>query len=88
MNYLVIEGYKDAAEQFSQEASLAPTVDLSSIQDRMDIRHAIQSGHIEAAIERVNDLDPEVHFSFCDLSFSIHIFAISCFTSISFLFRS
>lgn len=26
----------------------------------MDIRHAVQTGSVEAAMERVNDLDPEV----------------------------
>ncbi|KAI8908819.1 CTLH/CRA C-terminal to lish motif domain-containing protein [Powellomyces hirtus] len=60
MNYLVIEGYKDAAEKFSQESGLQPGIDLSSIQDRMSIRNAIQAGDIESAIERVNDLDPEI----------------------------
>lgn len=60
MNYLVIEGYKDAAQQFSIESNIVPTVDLDSIQDRMNIRGAIQMGKIEEAIERVNDLDPEV----------------------------
>jgi hypothetical protein len=39
---------------------LAPTVDLQSIQERMDIRHAIQSGDVDAAIDLVNDLNPEV----------------------------
>lgn len=60
MNYLVVEGYKDAAEQFSSESGLAPTVDLQSIQERMDIRHAIQSGDVDTAIDLVNDLNPEV----------------------------
>lgn len=60
MNYLVIEGYKDAADTFSQECGLKPNVDLDSIQDRMEIRNAIQSGDIENAIERVNDLNPDV----------------------------
>jgi len=60
MNYLVIEGYKDAAEKFSAESGLQPPVDLSSIEDRMNIRNAVQSGNIEEAIEKVNDLDPEV----------------------------
>lgn len=60
MNYLVVEGYKDAAEQFSVESGLAPTVDLQSIQERMDIRHAIQSGDVDTAIDLVNDLNPEV----------------------------
>jgi hypothetical protein len=60
MNYLVIEGYKEAAEKFSSEASISPSFNLNSIEDRMNIRKAIQSGRIEEAIERVNDLDPEV----------------------------
>ncbi|KAI9102816.1 CTLH/CRA C-terminal to lish motif domain-containing protein [Phlyctochytrium arcticum] len=60
MNYLVIEGYKDAAEKFSRESGLQPGIDLTSIEDRMNIRNAIQSGKIEDAIEKVNDLDPEI----------------------------
>ena len=60
MNYLVIEGYKDAAEKFAKESGTQPPIDLNAIQDRMDIRSAIQSGQIEKAIERVNDLDPEI----------------------------
>ena len=60
MNYLIIEGYKDAAEKFCIEANVSPNVDLNTIQDRMNIRTAIESGKIEEAIERVNDLDPEV----------------------------
>ncbi|KAI8855001.1 CTLH/CRA C-terminal to lish motif domain-containing protein [Chytridium lagenaria] len=60
MNYLVIEGYKDAAERFSEESGLVPGVDLVSIEDRMNIRKAVQIGHIDEAIERVNDLDPEI----------------------------
>ncbi|KAJ3002190.1 hypothetical protein HKX48_002478 [Thoreauomyces humboldtii] len=60
MNYLVIEGYKDAAEKFSRESGVQPGIDLPSIQDRMSIRNAIQSGDVEGAIEKVNDLDPEI----------------------------
>lgn len=60
MNYLVIEGYKDAAEKFSAESGLKPSVDLLYIEDRMNIRNAVQSGNIEEAIEKVNDLDPEI----------------------------
>jgi len=60
MDYLVIEGYKSAAEEFSQEASLSPPVDFESIESRMDIREALQRGDVEDAITRVNDLNPEV----------------------------
>ena len=60
MDYLVIEGYKSAAEEFSREASLQPPVDLSTIESRMNIREALQRGDVEEAIEKVNDLNPEV----------------------------
>ena len=60
MNYLVIQGYKDAAEKFSKEANVPPNVDLSTIRDRMNVRTAVESGNIDEAIERVNELDPEV----------------------------
>lgn len=64
MDYLVIEGYKSAAEEFSAEAGLEPPVDFDSIESRMDIREALQRGDVEDAITRVNDLNPEV----CDIS--------------------
>jgi len=60
MDYLVIEGYKSAAEEFSQEANLTPPVDFESIESRMDIREALQRGDVEDAITRVNDLNPEI----------------------------
>lgn len=60
MDYLVIEGYKSAAEEFSKEANLSPAMDLESIENRMNIRDAVQRGDVEEAIERVNDLNPDV----------------------------
>ncbi|KAK0208102.1 lish motif-containing protein [Desarmillaria ectypa] len=60
MDYLVIEGYKSAAEEFSQEANLTPPVDFESIESRMSIREALQRGDVEDAITRVNDLNPEI----------------------------
>ena len=38
----------------------APGVDLSTITERMEIRKAIQSGRVEDAIARVNDLNPDI----------------------------
>ncbi|KAI0053339.1 lish motif-containing protein [Auriscalpium vulgare] len=60
MDYLVIEGYKSAAEEFSQEASVMPAVDFESIESRMNIREALQRGDVQDAITRVNDLNPEI----------------------------
>ncbi len=56
----MIEGYKSAAEEFSQEANLSAPVDFESIESRMDIREALQRGDVEDAITRINDLNPEV----------------------------
>lgn len=70
MDYLVIEGYKSAAEHFSRESGLKPNVDLDSIENRRIIRNAIQGGRIEEAIERVNELNPEVRLS----PFLAHVF--------------
>ncbi|KAF8632588.1 hypothetical protein AX15_001795 [Amanita polypyramis BW_CC] len=60
MDYLVIEGYKSAAEEFSQEANIMPPVDFESIESRMGIREALQRGDVEEAVTRVNDLNPEI----------------------------
>jgi len=58
-DYLVIEGFKTAAEEFAAEAGLSPT-DYESIESRMNIRDAVQRGDVEEAIERTNDLNPEI----------------------------
>lgn len=60
MDYLVIEGYKTAAEEFSKEADIPRSIDFNSIESRMNIREAVQRGDVEEAIERTNDLNPEV----------------------------
>lgn len=56
----MIEGYKSAAQEFSDEAGMPPPVDFESIESRMVIREALQRGDVEEAITRVNDLNPEV----------------------------
>jgi hypothetical protein len=61
MNYLIIEGYQTAAVKFAEEAHLDP-IDLESIDERIAIRNAIHQGDIQSAIERINDLCPEVGF--------------------------
>lgn len=62
MDYLVVEGYKEAAENFAREAGMSAVPDLQSIQNRMMVRNAIQRGDIVEAIEQVNDLNPEVSY--------------------------
>ncbi|KAG2449028.1 hypothetical protein HYH02_005780 [Chlamydomonas schloesseri] len=60
MNFLVTEGYVEAARTFEAESGTAPGVNLDAITDRMEVRRALQGGDVESAIERVNDLDPEI----------------------------
>lgn len=59
MDYLINEGYPNAAQKFAMEANIhAPEQD--SIQPRVEIRRAIHAGDIETAIEKINDLNPQV----------------------------
>ncbi|XP_041024797.1 protein GID8 homolog isoform X1 [Juglans microcarpa x Juglans regia] len=60
MNFLVTEGFVDAAEKFRIESGTAPDIDLATITDRMAVKKAVQCGNVEDAIEKVNDLNPEV----------------------------
>ena len=53
MNYLVIEGYKGAAEQFSHETGIKPLGELAAIEERMQIRGAIQRGDISKSNQQV-----------------------------------
>lgn len=39
-------------------------IDLATITDRMAVKKAVQNGNVQDAIEKVNDLNPEVP-SFC-----------------------
>ena len=61
------QGFVEAAEIFQRESGTDPGVDLRAITDRMEIRKAVQSGNVEDAIDRVNDLNPEV----CTLALNI-----------------
>lgn len=38
MNYLIVEGYRDAAAHFLEESGTQPKVDLRTIEDRVAIR--------------------------------------------------
>ena len=60
MDYLVLEGYVEAAEKFAQETNLPSPVDAQSIRDRVRIRNAIHAGTVDEAIEMINELEPEV----------------------------
>uniref|UniRef100_A0A182P295 CTLH domain-containing protein n=1 Tax=Anopheles epiroticus TaxID=199890 RepID=A0A182P295_9DIPT len=60
MNYLVTEGFKEAAEKFQAESGVVPSVDLNSLDNRIQIREAVQNGFIQEATHLVNQLHPEL----------------------------
>lgn len=60
MDYLINEGYPAAAQKFAVEAGIAFAGDQEGIQQRVDIRNAIHAGDMQQAIERINELNPEV----------------------------
>lgn len=60
MDYLITNGYPAAAKKFAVEANIQPKTDVDSVQERVDIRTAIHSGNIQAAIEKINELNPQV----------------------------
>uniref|UniRef100_A0A182JKV3 CTLH domain-containing protein n=2 Tax=Anopheles atroparvus TaxID=41427 RepID=A0A182JKV3_ANOAO len=60
MNYLVTEGFKEAAEKFQAESGVVPSVDLNSLDNRILIREAVQNGCIQEATHLVNQLHPEL----------------------------
>jgi len=67
MDYLISEGYPSAAQKFAHEANIAPMLDVESVQERVDIREAINKGDIQSAIEQINELNPQVR-SHCSIT--------------------
>lgn len=60
MNYLVMEGFKEAAGKFAVEANISPPMDLDQLDERIHIRSAIQAGHFQEAMRMVTALHPEI----------------------------
>lgn len=60
MDYLISEGYPSAAQKFALEANIQPKVDVESIEGRVEIRNAIYGGDIQTAVEKINEMNPQV----------------------------
>jgi len=70
LNYLINQGYPQAAEKFSAEANIPVNLKDSTLQQRVGIRSAILSGNVEDAIHKINenfptilDTNDKLHFS-------------------------
>ncbi|CAM9340966.1 unnamed protein product [Chrysoparadoxa australica] len=60
MNYLIMEGFAQAAESFASESNTEPIVDLKTIKTRLAINDAVMSGGIDEGVRLVQALDPGV----------------------------
>lgn len=58
--YIFSEGFKEAAEKFQVESGIDTGVDLSTLDNRILIREAINNGRIQESINLVNQLHPEL----------------------------
>lgn len=57
---IFLEGFKEAAEKFQEESGILSPVDLSTLDNRILIREAINAGRIQDSISLVNQLHPEL----------------------------
>lgn len=60
MDYLITEGYPSAARKFAAEANIQAKADFESINERVQIRDSIHRGDLQTAIEKINELNPQV----------------------------
>jgi hypothetical protein len=68
LNYLIIEGHKDAVEKFIKETGikgkevddLLAEYDSDLLNKRLNIRSLIMGGQIDEAINEINDINSEI----------------------------
>jgi len=60
MDYLVREGYKEAAEKFEEESGVRFAPKIDKLEEKTEIRDAILQGNVQQAIRLINELYPEM----------------------------
>lgn len=71
MDYLITEGYPSAARKFAAEANIQPKADFERINERVEIRDSIHRGDMQTAIEKINELNPQLLDTDDSLHFSL-----------------
>ncbi|KKY15614.1 putative ctlh domain-containing protein [Phaeomoniella chlamydospora] len=71
MDYLITEGYPLAAKCLAAEANMPPISDFESINERVEIRDSIHRGDLQTAIEKINELNPQLLDTDTSLHFSL-----------------
>jgi len=80
--YFILEGFKEAAEKFAEEAGISlSNVDLTSLDERLRIREAIESGKIQEAISLINTKAPELLDQNRQLAFHLKVIFYNLFSS-------
>jgi len=74
----MLEGYQEAAEHFQCEANVEPVDDTSTLQERMNVREALQNGHIESAVQMINSHFPSLLLSNDELRFQLQACNYKC----------
>ncbi|WOL01003.1 hypothetical protein Cni_G09716 [Canna indica] len=71
MNFLISEGFVEAAEKFRIESGTETNVHLSTTIDRIAVLKSVQAGNVVDAIEKVNVMNPEILNSNPELYFHL-----------------
>jgi len=72
LDYLIKEGFKEAAEAFAAEANIElQTEKLAGIDERLAIQTSIISGDIMEAIKAINDLNSDLLDENADINFQL-----------------
>ncbi|TIB99180.1 hypothetical protein E3Q18_01718 [Wallemia mellicola] len=74
LDYLVIEGYTDPANNFAKETGLDMTKsDIDSINERRDVKDYITIGDIHNAISTINEINPDILDQNTELYFNLQL---------------
>jgi len=60
LDYLTMEGYPKAAENFCKEANMSPQDEREGIEERWQVRQHILNGDYTSAIQILNEIDLEI----------------------------
>lgn len=78
----IIEGFKEAAEKFEQEAGISSPLKLNTLGNRIKVIESVQSGKMQEAITLINQLYPGLLDDDRDLYFHLQVNFFSYFIQI------
>lgn len=73
LDYLIIEGYTDAATKFSKDTGIDMDSSTNLIKDRKSIKDLIRNGEISPAIDLINEINPDILDQNTELYFNLQL---------------